>query len=167
MMARMPAASIRSLRSALEIDKKNPLRLDRVYLGRLVRKIHGERARNLDTTTVEQTIGVIENSTQQVVAKMWEILLDSTADEKARVAAGKVIVDAQHKLLEAQMDAGIYERKLGKVDVSHEHHLAPELAEPIMRALRNYGIIHANIIEQPAAELAAPAVGERSVIAHQ
>lgn len=164
-----PNASMRAIREALEGDPRSPLTLDRHYIGKLVRKIHAERAQRYNTAIVESRLAEIQDRTQGVVEQMWRILLDGTADGKGRVMAGKVIIDAEHKLLEAQMNAGIFERKLGTVEVSHEHKLNPDLAAPILRALRNYGIVNPTtaVVPYKPAELAQPAHAAGSGAAHQ
>lgn len=149
-----PDVSAHSIREALQSDPKNPLILDRKYIGKLLRKIDEERKHRFDKVKVEKNLAIIEDETQNIISQFWGILLDNQADAKARVMAGKGILDAIHKLLEAKMAAGIFERKLGTVQVEHQHTLSPEIALPILRALQNYGIVRttATIIESKPAE---------------
>ncbi len=85
-----------------------------------------------------------------------------------RVVAAKAIIEADHRFLEAQMDAGIFERKLGTVDVEHkhEHTIAPELLLPIMATLQHYGMVRKetektnDTINQPALPDASGATGK-------
>ncbi|MBI4160052.1 hypothetical protein HY504_02705 [Candidatus Wolfebacteria bacterium] len=138
-----PNASARSIAEALASDPKNPLPLHRLYIGKLIRKIEGERRHRLDNAKVTKYLAIIEDETQSVKEQLWGILLDNAADSKARVMAARGIIEAGNKLLELQMNAGIFERELGTVRVEHQHTIAPEIALPILKALQNYGIIRA------------------------
>jgi hypothetical protein len=110
-----------------------------------VQKIHGERLQRMNRVSLVEKIAEMEDRYRTVAEQMWKIVLDGTADGKGRVAAAKVIVDAEKNLLDAQMDAGIFTRKLGVMGVAHDHqhtfNLPEDVRAPILRAFRNYGII--------------------------
>lgn len=129
-----------TIRKALEGDPNSPLILDRIYIAKLLQKIRGERIHRFDQARVEERLAEIQDRTESVVEQMWRMLLDASAPEVARVAAAKAIVDSDHKLFDAQLNAGIYERKLGTVEVRHG--IAPENKILIINALLNYGIIN-------------------------
>lgn len=148
-LALKPRAGCRVIKEVLSTDKGDPLNLDEWYIISLKRKIAGERVHRFDNAKVEKALSEIQDRVEGVIAQMWGILLDQNKDDRARVAAGKVIIDAEHKFLEAQLATGIYERKLGSVDI-HHHQLTPDQQIAIIRVFTNYGIIKpANIIEQP------------------
>ena len=161
-----------AIQKILANDSRDPINLELHYVGKLILKIRQERKSRYNQAVVDQRLAEIQDRTETVIEQMWRILLDTSNLPTARVAAGKTIIDAEHKFLEAQMNAGIFERKLGTLDVKHEHEhtLAPELALPILNALRNYGIIERkkveNIIEQTHANT-NPALGAPSEPAHQ
>lgn len=136
-------ASAETIKEALERDPSSPLSLDRVYIRKLLRKILSERVHRFRHVDIQRRLAEMQDRTEVVIAEMWKIILDPKFDERARVNAGKLIVDAERNFLTAQIDAGIYEKKLGTIDVKHEHtlSLAPELKLPILAAFRNYGII--------------------------
>ncbi len=154
-----PKVSLLSIREALQNDHKNPLLLDKDYIAIIIRKIRGERKHRYDREEVNERLAEIQDHSQSVIEQMWGVLLNPTADDRARVGAAKVIIDSEHKFLEAQMDMGVFERKLGTVDVEHTHTLAPEVMLPILRALSNYGIIRTDPklgLPDPAASRANP-----------
>ena len=144
-----PGATREVISKAIENDPKAPMYLSPEYVGKLIRKIHGERINRFTDQIVSLKLAELQDSTRLVAEQMWSILLDSTADEKARVAAGKMIIDSEHRLIEAMMTAGIFKKQLGTLkiegSIEHEHEhrikLAPEIKEPILRALQNYGLI--------------------------
>jgi len=141
-----PTASAESVVRALE-GSTDPLKLDRAYARKLMKKIREERHHRFNREIVQVRLAEIQDKTQLVGEQMWKIFLDPKADDKARVQAGKAIIENEHKFLEAQMNAGIFDRKLGTLAVDHDHihahvvSLAPEMKEPILRALANYGLI--------------------------
>lgn len=153
------------IKKILQENPENPLVLGEAYVGILKKKILGERRRRYDFVKVEERLAELQDRTEGIVAQLWRIVLDGTADERARVAAAKTIIEADHKFFEAQMNAGVFERKLGTVEVEHSHFLAPEHVALVKTVFKNYGIIKAAgnaalpapdgngrgaIIEQPA-----------------
>lgn len=142
-----PSVSVEGIQRSLEQSEMDPIRLDREYIRKLIKKIQKERIVRIDRADIKQRIATMRETYELVSEQMWRILLDGTADGKGRVAAGKVIVDSQKILLEAEMNAGIYDRKLGTIalentgKIEHIHRLDPEIKAPIMKALENYGII--------------------------
>lgn len=142
-----PSTSVEGIQRALEQSSMDSLVLHRDYIRKLTKKIKKERIVKIDRSEIKERIASMRETFELVSEQMWRILLDGSADGKGRVAAGKVIVDSQKILLEAEMNAGIYDRKLGTLalentgSVEHIHRLDPEMKAPIMRALENYGII--------------------------
>lgn len=136
-----PRASLRTIREVLEGDPNEPLRLHIDYILKLLEKIRGERKYRFNQALVDKHLAEIQDQNESVITQMWRILLDNSRDERTRVAAAKVIVDANFKLFEAQLDAGIFERKLGTVDMKDAYKINPEQQASILRALHNYGII--------------------------
>lgn len=147
-----PSVSAEGIQQALEKALLDPIRLDRHYIAKLQKKLKKERMLKIDRADIKERIVTMRETYELVAEQMWKILLDESLNfEKggigARVSAGKVIVEAQKSLLESEMNAGIYDRKLGTValesmgTVEHIHRLDPEMKAPIMKALENYGII--------------------------
>ena len=142
-----PSASVEGIQRSLEQSSMDPLVLHRDYIRKLTKKIKKERIVKIDRADIKERISSMRETYELVSEQMWRILLDGTADGKGRVAAGKVIVDAQKILLEAEMTAGVYDRKPLTIAIDHTgtvehiHRLDPEIKAPIMKALENYGII--------------------------
>lgn len=160
-----PAASAETIKKTLA-SSEVPLNLDIAYLRKQIHKIRQERYHRFAKDKVESRLAEIQDATRLVSEQMWKILVDTTADTKARVAAGKVIIDGEHKLLEAQMTGGVFDRKLGTLaiagNVEHTHRLPAEIAAPIMRALENHGLIKPvgyRIKPEPALTAGDPATG--------
>lgn len=168
-----PSVSAEGIQQSLEQSLMDPIRLDREYIRKLVKKIKKDRLVKIDRADIKERIGIMRETYELVAEQMWRILLDGTADGKGRVAAGKVIVDSQKILLEAEMNAGVYDRKLGTLalentgTVEHIHRLDPEMKAPIMKALENYGIIkrvnYTIIDPEPSPATETPAIGGATV----
>ncbi|MEW6610680.1 MAG: hypothetical protein AB1352_03605 [Patescibacteria group bacterium] len=152
-----PTATVAAIENAL-IESDEPLKLHRLYIGRLIGKIKGEMLHRFDFTKVEERLSQIQNRNEIVIREMMRILTNPITPSAERIAAGRTIVETESRYFEMQQNAGIFERKLGTIDVIHEHRLAPELAVPIIRALRNYGIIHTptTVIEHKPSALPQP-----------
>lgn len=153
-----PNITYTDIQKRLILSPVDSLRLNIEYITKLVKKNKKERLVKVDRADIKERIGEMRETYEAVAAQMWSILMDTSLNfEKggigARVTAGKVIVEAQRSLLEAEMNAGVFDRKLGSVElaaigtVQHLHRLDPGVKAPIMQALQNYGII-----KQPESE---------------
>lgn len=136
-----PRASARSIRAILESNSQDPLVLDRDYIGALLKKIRAERRVRFDRKIVEERLSEIQDQTEQVVQQLWLILLDTKQSAKNRIAAANGIVSADHKFWQAQLDAGIFERKLGTIDLEIQRRNKPipaEVKEIMINAIRQW-----------------------------
>ena len=147
-----PNIPFTEIQRKLESSETDSLRLGLEYIKKQVRKIKKERLVKVDRADIKERIAVMRETMEAVQAQMWTILMDTSLNyEKggigARVTAGKVIVESQRSLLEAEMNAGVFDRKLGSVElaaagtIEHLHRLDPGIKAPIMQALQNYGLI--------------------------
>lgn len=119
------------------MKQKNPIVLDAGYILKLKRKIERERIHRFDNAKVEKRISEMEDKIQSVIARMFSILANPMTDARAKVAAGKVIVDSEIKLFQAQLDAGIFERKFGTMNIEIiENHY-----QKVLHAFANFGIV--------------------------
>lgn len=136
-----PRASARFIQEALELDAESPLHLDLGYILRLRKKIAGERAHRFDRVLVEQEVAQFEELGEAINTEMFKILLGISSSASEKIAAARAIHEIAEGLIELKMNAGIFERKLGSIDVRHSHELTPEQQALILRALANYGIV--------------------------
>lgn len=126
--------------------------LDNEYIGRLIRKVNGEVLANIDRGKLKQRLALMRERHAAAFDRLfkiaywrWEYLDEGIAmpEIKDQVKALEVIMKMDNVLLQTEMDAGIFERKLGTMKIENEHQLVvgDDAAEGIMRALRNYGIV--------------------------
>ena len=144
-----PRASLEKIRQGLTMHR-DPLTLDLAYISKLRKKIWKERQQPADPFALQQRVAEIEDRTRVIIGQMWSYMGSPSVEDKTKINAAKVIVDAEHKLLEAQMNAGFYDWKLGTVEHVHTHQLDPAAKTAILSALANYGIVKATTNEAPA-----------------
>jgi hypothetical protein len=143
-----PGVSVEGIRRVLEMSQDAPLTLDHRYISKLVQKIRDERETRMDRVRINARLAEMQDRYEAVTEQMWKILLDTSLNEVrggigARVQAAKTILEQEEKLLNAQMEAGVFERKIGTLAIDHQHTyvLPDEIRLPILQAFKNYGII--------------------------
>jgi hypothetical protein len=137
-----PDATIEEIRTALQESLDNPITLDRKYINKLREKIFRERARvntNLNKTV---RLRIIREKLQMVERRLWAEAMDPKNPGVVRVVALKAIGENEIKLLNAEMDAGIYDRQLGTL--KEERRMLPlteDTKKLVTAAMRNWGLI--------------------------
>lgn len=145
-LALKPRAGVHVIADML---KKAGRSLDAKYVNKIKRKIIQERQLRFNEKKVNERISEIEEKANIVQEKLWEILLGKYTNDSNKVAAARAIVETEKKLFESQMDAGIFERKIGEVAIRHSIDPNDPAMIAVMNAFRNYGIIKktATVIE--------------------
>lgn len=126
------------------IEKETGRKLSVPYIYKLRDKLRGERIHRYDKAAVLVRIADMEDRVRRIHAEMWAIVLDKRAPRESKIKAATLIAKSDRELFDAQLDAGIFERKLGTLDV------APDLEKfaPVIHAFANFGLIRkAKIIE--------------------
>lgn len=138
-----PDASLADIQKALEDSREAPLHLQIHYVGKLRDKVMRERTNRFNKTVLATRLATIQDKHKAVAVRLWREAMDPHSPAVARIMALDKLMQGEFALLEAEMDAGVYERKLGTVEVkeTHEHTIARELLMPIMAAFQHYGMI--------------------------
>lgn len=110
--------TVREMTEQLERDPESPLKLDKDYVNKLLRKLKAERAMRLNLVTVTETLAKLEDEMNNVKAKAWEIINDPNAATRDKTSAMREIREAGKMLFDKMFDAGIFQRSLGKVTVA-------------------------------------------------
>jgi hypothetical protein len=141
-----PRAGGQKIRKALLNSPEFPLDLDEKFITRQIRKIRAERSARQYAPDIKARISEMEERTEMVMRQMWQIIGSSSATNQEKIVAAKVIASADKDLLDAQMDAGVFDRKVGTLDVEENKRiileLPPEVKAPMLRAFKNYGLIN-------------------------
>jgi hypothetical protein len=112
-----PQASLREIKDTLAKSPSAPINLDRDYISRLVKKIRAERAVRNDQVSIGRRISELQDKIKRIDGQLWAIAADRGAKDIAKVQALKALAENELKLLSAEMDAGIYDRKVGTLKV--------------------------------------------------
>ena len=144
-----PLISMRSLQSVLE--KKGINVGSREYLSRLVWKITRSLETEVDRQVLSGRIAQIKERQRIVIDRLVRIAFytDDLRKEgfpppsyRDQIMALNAIVKLDLAILSAEMDAGIFERHIGKIEIEKRYIPLPqELKERMIEALKNYGVI--------------------------
>ncbi len=152
-LALNPRATERSIQKLLEEHPDSALNLSRDYIRKLKRKIEGERAHRFDHAAVDKHIAQVQDRAETVISTMWTILLDQKQKGRDRVAAAQTIIKADIELWKALLDGGVFERKLGTLDLNanlRNRPVPPEVKEMMLKALQAHlgpALVPATVVE--------------------
>jgi hypothetical protein len=122
------------------------------YILKLVHKINQEQAKDFDEVKISERMTKTRGRFDVAIQRLfkiafweWDFLKEGipmpTAGEQVQALAtiGKMDI----ALLQAEMDAGVFERKLGTVDLAirRSQPLTPEAREILLKAWRNWGLL--------------------------
>jgi hypothetical protein len=112
----MPNASSRDIAEILG-KQKNPIILHWTYIVKLKNNIMRERAERYNYFLVNQRIASFEDKIREIDARLWNILSDPEARPGEKVMALREIRKNDEALIQKMADAGVFERKLGELNV--------------------------------------------------
>ncbi|GEM_PF-5712978 len=135
-----PDASLRDIQSTLEESTEAPLTLTLHYIGKLKNKILKERI-NRFNANLRERLSTMQDKKMAIDIRLWSEATNQRSPAIARIAALRDLFRNELELMESEMNAGLYERKLGTVDMKHAYKISPEHQALILRAFENYGII--------------------------
>lgn len=138
-----PQASLREISDSLKSSKTAPLPLDLEYIAKLRKKIEGERANRHAGSGIANRISALQDKIHKLNEQLWQIAADGTTSKKEKIAALKTLAENDLKLLQAEMDAGIYDRQLGKLDIEARRNqpIDEEHQKKIEQAFEAWGFI--------------------------
>lgn len=154
LVVRNPLISIHQLRRELvgkgfKTAEGNPL--DWYYVAKVLRKLNREKAMAVDEQKIGERLAITKERYRVIIEKLWKIidwkkeyLSEGIFMPNANdiIRAANTIVKLDLAILQAEMDAGIFERKLGALDMNvyRATKLPPEVAEKIAGAFKRWGI---------------------------
>jgi len=154
LVVRNPLISVHQLRRDLadrgfKTAQGNPL--DWYYVAKVVRKLNREKALAVDEQKIGERLAITKERYRVIIEKLWRII-DYKVEYAAEgifppetseiIRAADTIIKLDLAILKAEMDAGIFERKVGTVDVNVYRALPldPEKATQIAQAFARWGI---------------------------
>lgn len=150
MLIKMPNMSAREVADNLKIDIKT------VY--NFFSQIRKENIELIDEKEIKDEIAKLEQHTGFMVTEIWALMQDPTTKAGQKLYGLKVLSDILTRLHEAKMDAGIFKRHIGTVDVKQNLNIIDllqnaspetkkqfsELAKQLIRSRRN--IIEGSVV---------------------
>lgn len=131
--------------------------LDREYISKLIRKLGRENAEKVNRQEVAGRIAELKERYRLLYDRLIRIaFFDYSKPEpgvpmpkhKDQIAAINTIIKWDLAILQAEMDAGIFERKLGTLEVDKRSQpLNDEQKESILNALTRWGFIDGEAVE--------------------
>lgn len=141
LMAQKPTISAENIREEL-LKTSKPLKLDKNYIYKLQEEIYKERAERNDNYTVKQRLEEFREKKEKIDEELWNILYDKKTSEGAKNAAAKQLIDNEKNLLNAEMDAGIFKRDLGRLETeSMPSPLPKDQRRKVLQAFVSWGLI--------------------------
>lgn len=138
-LVQQPMISGEAIRRRLEMDG---LVLDRNYINGLVDHIHKERARRADQWVLGRALADFQDATSEIARVGGEIINDPMAKNQDQVMAMREVREAYNTSFEKLFDAGVFERKLGTLDMAVRNTPLPEERKQAIRArFENWGLL--------------------------
>jgi hypothetical protein len=154
-LAHDPLTSVQKLQRDLKtrgFKTANDNTLDWHYVSKIVRKLSREASLAVDQQKIQDRLAITKERYRVLVERLWRIidykweyleqfgLYPPKTDEI--IKAINTLVKLDLAILKAEMDAGIFERKLGSVDLNvyRAAPLDPEKAIQIAEAFKRWGI---------------------------
>ncbi len=134
-----PNASLREIQETLEESAEAPLHLQLNYIGKLTKKIVSERTRRNDNLNIGSRLSTVQDKKNMIDSRLWIEAANPRNPAIARIAALEKLMKNELELLQAEMDAGLFERKLGTFQINGK--ITEERKILIIQAFQNFGII--------------------------
>lgn len=151
-----PKASITEVKQVLEESAEAPLALDRDYISAQMKKIISERTTRLSLANRNQRVAFVQDKKERIDAMLWSEATNTENSGRERIMALALLFKNELEMLQAEMDAGVFERHLGVIrrEVAP---LSPEQKTRILEAMIKWGIIKPKKTEhEPTTRSALP-----------
>jgi hypothetical protein len=120
------------------------IELERHYVGKLVKKIYAERARRMDTITLNHALVAFAETMEEIVRRARDIADNPMSERLEVLAALREIRSAHNDMFTKLFDAGVFERKLGTLDATIRNTPLPEEKKQTIRdVFTNWGLLTA------------------------
>lgn len=124
----------------LEQDGKSPLHLHQDYINRLLQKIRKERAHR-QYKKINEEVATMEDEFEWLREETIRILLGNT-DAAGKIRAINTMWKMRIDLYEAKLNAGIFERRLGVLEIEKRYRpLPPDLKQKVVEVMKNWNVI--------------------------
>jgi hypothetical protein len=126
------------------------LHLDLAYLGKLYDEVLAERAHRMDRRLLNQALSSFEDTMTEIVRVAWEIANTKYINPQARVMALREVREAHNDVFQKLFDAGIFEKRLGSIDLTVRNAPLPEEKKKAIREVfEQWGLLPAPKEDEP------------------
>jgi hypothetical protein len=116
--------------------------LDRGYLGSLVNSVYLERIHRADRATLNYALAAFEDTMTEIVRVAWDIANNPLVRPFDRIQALKEVREAHNDVFTKLFDAGVFEKKLGTLDLAIRNTPLPEEEKKEIRTVfMNWGLL--------------------------
>jgi hypothetical protein len=152
-MVQQPMVTIVGIQKHLAADG---LPLDRGYIASLVRAIQTERIKRADTWMLNSALAAFQDAMGEIARVGWDIANDQMASGRDRAAGLKEAREAYNDMFQMLFDAGVFERKLGTLDMAIRNTpLSEERKQALSATFGNWGLI-----EPPMEDVTPTTIGQ-------
>lgn len=110
-------ASVREIKELLE-GLRNPLKLDKDYVYKLIKNIRKERAQRINYYTLNNKLSEFEDKISESDLRLWAIATSSGSNNLEKISALREMRNNNKDLFDKMFDAGVFEKQLGKVELT-------------------------------------------------
>ena len=174
-----PLISVTKLQDTL-FDKgyktANNTTLDWRYVSKLKQKVSRQTIENTDRERVVERISEMKERYRMMLERLWRIIYytDDLKKEgfmppsfKDQINAINTIIKLDALVFNAELDAGMFERHLGTLEIEKRSKpLPPELKMAMMKAFVNWGIVPKEAIHNDSTHITTES-GKASVVVKQ
>lgn len=148
-MVHNPDASDRYIKETLQAAKQAPLSLHRTYIATIKKKILVERTNRHNGANIAHRLAFIQDKIRQIDKQLWDLVNSEHIGDREKIAALKELRENEIKLLQAEMDAGLYDRKLGTIDIEalRNRQIDPAHQQRAIDSFKAWGFIEADAVE--------------------
>ncbi len=134
-----PLITLVSLQNVIELQLKRPIGLP--YLIKLKRKVHGEALAEVERSTVNDRVRQLRESYRVLIEGLRRIAYPSANDlEKPSITEKRKALEGigrmESMLAKLEMDFGVFERQIGKVNI--DHRLKPMSEDAMITSVRAF-----------------------------
>jgi len=112
-----PGISATEVTKTLAQRKKNPLKLDRFYVSKLMKKVFKERVYRANYWLLHEKLASFEDKMTESEKRLWAIVNDLSTRHQDKISALREIRNNNKELFEMFFNAGVFDRKLGELEI--------------------------------------------------
>lgn len=115
-----PDLSCREIREKLSNRKDNPIRLHPDYIRRMKNEVIEGRNKRYDSYTVDNVLAKFQDELDEMKKILWSIIFNQTSTPSEKVQALRELRNNSDNFFERMFNAGIFEKKLGVMDLNEQ-----------------------------------------------